>query len=80
MAVGENDLPCRAQHLILNELMKRESKDAAVVFTTLPCPMEGTARSEADSVRYLSDLETLCHDLPPTLLVHSNSMTVTMNL
>jgi len=76
-----NDLPCRAQHLILNELIRAESsEEAAVVFTTLPSPVEGTCKSEAESVRYLSDLEVLCQGLPPVLLVHSNSMTVTMNL
>lgn len=75
-----NDLPCRAQHLILNELMRQQSANTAVVFTTLPSPVEGTCESEADSVRYLGDLEVLCQGLPPVLLVHSNSMTVTMNL
>jgi potassium/chloride transporter 9 len=75
-----NDLPCRAQHLILNELIRRHSDDTAVVFTTLPSPMEGTCESEAESVKYISDLEVLCQGLPPVLLVHSNSMTVTMNL
>jgi potassium/chloride transporter 9 len=76
-----NDLPCRAQHLILNELMRTHSgSNTAVLFTTLPSPLEGTCESEADSVRYLGDLEVLCQDLPPALLVHSNSMTVTMNL
>ncbi len=75
-----NDLPCRAQHLILNELMLRYSKDTAVLFTTLPSPVEGTCNSEEDCVRYLSDLEVFCQDLPPVMLVHSNSMTVTMNL
>jgi potassium/chloride transporter 9 len=75
-----NDLPCRAQHLILNELIRRYSDDTAVVFTTLPSPMEGTCASEQESVKYISDLEVLCQGLPPVLLVHSNSMTVTMNL
>jgi potassium/chloride transporter 9 len=75
-----NDLPCRAQHLILNELMRQQSEDTAVVFTTLPSPMEGTCDSESESVKYISDLEVLCEGLPPILLVHSNSMTVTMNL
>ncbi|KAI9739567.1 MAG: hypothetical protein M1834_006284 [Cirrosporium novae-zelandiae] len=75
-----NDLPCRAQHVILNELIQQQSEDTAVVFTTLPAPIEGTCENEDDSLRYLSDLEVLCHALPPTLLVHSNSMTVTMNL
>lgn len=75
-----DDLPCRAQHLILNELLRRQSEDTAVVFTTLPSPLEGTCESEAESVKYISDLEVLCQGLPPVLLVHSNSITVTMNL
>ena len=60
--------------------MLSQSAETAVVFTTLPTPVEGTCESESESVRYLSDLEVLCHDLPPVLLVHSNSITVTMNL
>ncbi|RHZ50164.1 putative cation chloride cotransporter [Aspergillus thermomutatus] len=75
-----NDLPSRAQHLILNELMARQSSQTAVIFTTLPSPSEGTAQSEETSESYLSDLEVLWQGLPPCLLVHSNSMTVTMNL
>ncbi|MCJ1400672.1 hypothetical protein MMC11_003880 [Xylographa trunciseda] len=75
-----NDLPCRAQHLILNELLRAQSADTAVLFTTLPSPVEGTGRSEEESLRYLRDLEVLCEGLPPVLLVHSNSMTVTMSL
>lgn len=78
-----NDLPCRAQHLILNELIRRESggdQRTAVIFTTLPSPVEGTCEDEHTSVRYLADLEVLCQGLPPVMLVHSNSMTVTTNL
>ena len=75
-----NDLPCRAQHLILNELMQQQSGDTAVLFTTLPSPLEGTCQSPDDSLSYLSDLEVLCEGLPPVMLIHSNSMTVTMNL
>lgn len=78
--ISFNDLPCRAQHLILNELITQQSEHTAVIFTTLPAPLEGTYKSEADSLGYVSDLEVLCGGLPPTLLVHSNSMTVTMNL
>lgn len=80
MPLSFNDLPCRAQHLILNELMRQHSHDTAVLFTTLPSPVEGTCASEEDCASYLSDLEVLCQDLPPVLLIHSNSMTVTMNL
>ncbi|KAL2867976.1 putative cation chloride cotransporter [Aspergillus lucknowensis] len=75
-----NDIPSRAQHLILNELMAKHSKATAVIFTTLPSPLEGTAESEAASKSYLSDLSVLWQGLPPCLLVHSNSMTVTLNL
>ena len=80
MALSFNDLPSRAQHLVLNELMVRNSADAGVIFTTLPGPAEGTGKSDLDSVRYLSDLEVLCADLPPVLLVHSNAVTVTVSL
>ena len=75
-----NDLPCRAQHLILNESMRQHSQDTAVLFTTLPSPVEGTCENEDNCVRYLSDLEVLWKGLPPVLMIHSNSMTVTMNL
>jgi solute carrier family 12 (potassium/chloride transporters), member 9 len=75
-----NNLPSRAQHLILNDLMSQNSDETAVIFTTLPAPVEGTYKSEADSLGYVSDLEVLYGGLPPMLLVHSNSMTVTMNL
>ena len=77
-----NDLPSRAQHLILNELMRQNSttSDTAVLLTTLPIPEEGTCHSEEDSLRYLADIEVLCHELPPVLLVLSNNMTVTVSL
>lgn len=75
-----NDLPCRAQHLILNELMRKHSAETAVMFTTLPSPVEGTCKSETASAGYLADLEVLCKGCPPVLMVHSNSMTVTMSL
>ncbi|KAK6334718.1 hypothetical protein TWF718_010165 [Orbilia javanica] len=75
-----NELPSLAQYLILNELMGKYSQDTAVVFTTLPSPLEGTYRSEEASVEYISGLDVLCENLPPVLLIHSNSMTVTMAL
>ncbi|KAF5871683.1 putative cation chloride protein [Botrytis fragariae] len=75
-----NDLPCRAQHLILNQLIKSQSEETAVIFTTLPSPVEGTGGSREASEGYLGDLEVLCGGLPPVLLVHSNSMTVTVSL
>jgi len=75
-----NDLPCRAQHLILNELMRQNSKDTAVMFTTLPSPVQGTHTDEEACLAYLSDLDVLGRGCPPCLMVHSNSMTVTMSL
>lgn len=75
-----NDLPSRAQHLILNDLMRQNSSDTAVLLTTLPIPEEGTSKSEEASIRFLSDIELLCHELPPVLLVLSNNMTVTVSL
>ncbi|PHH51715.1 Vacuolar cation-chloride cotransporter 1 [Ceratocystis fimbriata CBS 114723] len=81
MNLSFNDLPSRAQHLILNELMVQHSKpDAAVLLSTLPIPVEGTGASEEASLSYLEDVDVLCSDLPPTLLVLSNHMTVTVEL
>ncbi|KZL69381.1 amino acid permease (solute carrier family 12 member 3) [Colletotrichum tofieldiae] len=80
IALSFNDLPSRAQHIILNELMRQNSKDTAVLFTTLPVPTEGTCQDEQASVQYLSDVEVLCHELPPVMLVLSNNMTVTVGL
>lgn len=75
-----NDLPSRAQHLILNELLQQNSRDTAVLYTTLPIPQEGTSQSEEASIQYLSDIEVLCDKLPPVLLVLSNNATVTVSL
>ncbi|KAL2878112.1 hypothetical protein SGCOL_006641 [Colletotrichum sp. CLE4] len=80
ISLSFNDLPSRAQHVILNELMRQNSKETAVMFTTLPVPTEGTCQDELASVQYLSDVEVLCHELPPVMLVLSNNMTVTVGL
>ena len=80
MPLSFNDLPSRAQHLILNEVMRQSSKDTAVLFTTLPIPEENTCKSEEASLAYLSSIEVLCNELPPVLLVLSNNMTVTVSL
>lgn len=75
-----NELPSRAQHLILNELMRQHSGDTAVLLSTLPVPPEGSSLDEGATIQYLSDVEVLCNELPPTLLVLSNNMTVTVSL
>lgn len=80
LSLSFNDLPSRAQHLILNELMRQNSSSTAVMLTTLPVPEENTCQSEEASLAYLSDVEVLCNQLPPVLLVLSNHMTVTVSL
>lgn len=80
LSLSFNDLPSSAQHLILNELMRQNSGDTAVMLTTLPIPEENTCQSEEASLAYLSDVEVLCNGLPPVLLVLSNHMTVTVSL
>ncbi len=80
LSLSFNDLPSSAQHLILNELMRQNSGETAVMLTTLPIPQENTCQSEEASLAYLSDVEVLCNGLPPVLLVLSNHMTVTVSL
>lgn len=75
-----NDLPAKAQHVILNDMMYTISKDSAVIFSTLPAPPLGTHKSEEDSLEYVNSLELWCQDLPPVVLLHSQSMTVTTAL
>nr|UJH94558.1 Vhc1 [Starmerella bombicola] len=75
-----NDLPARAQYLILNCLMRQVSKDASVIFSTLPAPALGTHAEETTAKKYHAGLKLLCEDLPPVALVHAQSMTVTTDL
>lgn len=75
-----NILPAKAQYLILNDLIRSHSADTAAVFTTLPAPAPGTHQDEEKSVEYVSGLELLCEDIPPVLLIHSNSLVVTSAL
>jgi potassium/chloride transporter 9 len=75
-----NDLPARAQHVILNDMMLQTSKDSVVIFSTLPAPALGTYKSEQESLDYIESLELWCKDLPPVVLLHSQSMTVTTAL
>ncbi|KAI5784931.1 amino acid permease-domain-containing protein [Pyronema domesticum] len=75
-----NDFPSRAQHLILNELIRRYSDETAVIITTLPSPPPESYKSESLAVAYLEGLELLTEGLPPTLLVHSSSLCVTTEL
>lgn len=77
-----DELPSRAQNLILNDLMRRHSsaENTAIVFSTLPAPVNGTSADKEAAFSYLENLETLVEGLPPVLLIHAKSMTVTMTL
>ncbi|KAJ1933075.1 hypothetical protein GGF37_006844 [Kickxella alabastrina] len=76
-----NDMPSNTQNLILNELMRRESKQGtALIFTTLQAPELGTWEKDNRAMEYLQDIDTLAHDLPPVFLVHATSLTVTTSL
>jgi len=75
-----NDLPAKAQHLILNDLMRTVSKDVPVIFSTLPAPVIGTHYNEEDCKEYLDNLQVWCDGLPPVFLINSQSMTVTTAL
>lgn len=77
-----NDLPARAQHIVLNDMMATHStkEDTVVIFSTLPAPSMGTHKSEADSLDFVDSLELWCTDLPPVLLLHCQTMTVTTAL
>lgn len=75
-----NDLPAKAQHMILNDVMYQQSGNSTVIFTTLPAPAYGTYKSKAESLEYVESLELWCQDLPPVILLHSQSMTVTTAL
>lgn len=75
-----NDLPAKAQHIILNDLMKTVSKNSPLIFSTLPAPLIGTHYNEDDSKQYLENLQIWTDGLPPVLLINSQSMTVTTAL
>lgn len=75
-----NHLPANAQHVILNDMMRTISKNSAVIFSTLPAPALGTHLSEEESWQYVESLDVWCQDLPPVILYHSQTMTVTTAL
>ncbi|EPQ28496.1 uncharacterized protein PFL1_03799 [Pseudozyma flocculosa PF-1] len=79
--ISFNELPNKAQYLILNELIRSNSSAAtSVVLTALPAPEPGTSRDEMRSLRYLEHLESLFTGGPPVLGVHAKTLTMTMSL
>ncbi|KAM3159718.1 Transmembrane amino acid transporter protein [Lachancea thermotolerans] len=75
-----NDVPSRAQHLILNDVMSQVSKDSDLIFSTLPIPPLNTHKSEEGSLEYVENLHVWLAGLPPTMLINSKSTTVTTAL
>lgn len=75
-----NKLPPNGQHLILNELMRLHLNDAAVIFSTLPAPEIGTHLNPDESYEYAKSLAIWLADLPPVLLLNSQTITVTTSL
>lgn len=77
-----NDIPAKGQHLILNELIKRNSGggETAVVFSTLPAPVFGTHLNDDESLDFTNSLAIWLDGLPPTVLVNSQTVTVTTAL
>lgn len=79
--ISFNELPNKAQYLILNELIRINSSSATgVVLTALPAPEAGTSIDELKSLRYLEQLESLFSGGPPILGVHAKTLTMTMSL
>lgn len=75
-----NDLPSRAQHLILNDMMTQLSHHSDLIFSTLPLPALGTHKDQEASLLYVEDLHIWLKGLPPTMLINSQTMTVTTAL
>lgn len=75
-----NDLPSRAQYLILNDMMKQISSKSNLIFTSLPVPSLGTYKSSDASVQYTYDINMWLDGLPPSMLINSQTMTVTTAL
>ncbi|RLV94909.1 Vacuolar cation-chloride cotransporter 1 [Spathaspora sp. JA1] len=77
-----DDIPAKGQHIVLNELMKRNSLhgETYVIFSTLPAPTMGTHLDEGESFEYTNNLAVWLDDLPPVMLLNSQTVTVTTAL
>ncbi|GMM51877.1 Vhc1 protein [Starmerella bacillaris] len=79
-ALNFNCLPAKAQHLVINCVMREISSKSTVIFTTLPAPALNTHCNDASSQDYYESLKILSADLPPMAMIHAQSMTVTTDL
>lgn len=55
----------------LSKMMRAHSKDAALVFCSLPVP-----RPEVPAVDWLSWLDLIAHDMPPVVFIRGNQQNV----
>ena len=80
--ISFNDLPAKGQHLVLNEIMRRNSpKDSTdIIFSTLPSPTLGAHLDEEDAFEYTNNLAVWLDGLSPIFLLNSQSVTVTTAL
>ncbi|CAB4256692.1 similar to Saccharomyces cerevisiae YBR235W Putative ion transporter, similar to mammalian electroneutral Na(+)-(K+)-C1- cotransporter family [Maudiozyma barnettii] len=78
--LGFGDLPSRAQYLVLNDMMIQLSRKSNLIFSTLPIPALGTHQDLEGSVGYVEDIDIWLRNLPPTMLINSQTMTVTTAL
>lgn len=78
--INFNDMPGRAQHLVLNDMMSQLSGNSDLIFSTLPVPSIGTHHNTEASMNYVEDLDIWLKGLPPTMLINSQSLTVTTAL
>lgn len=75
-----NNLPSKAQHLILHDMMSQVSCSSQLLLSTLPLPPLGTHTDENASLEYVQNIDIWLNGLPPTMLINSQSMTVTTAL
>lgn len=75
-----NMLPSRVQHLILHDMMTQVSSKSNLLLSTLPLPPLGTHKNELASLEYVQNIDIWLDGLPPTILINSQSMTVTTAL
>ncbi|KAI9292013.1 hypothetical protein K502DRAFT_326021 [Neoconidiobolus thromboides FSU 785] len=75
-----NELPVHLQYSILNQLILLNSNQTAIVFSTLPAPDLNCSKKENHCLNYCQSLEQFTKNLPPTILVHAKSLTVTTSL
>ena len=79
-AIKFNDLPNQAQYLKLNYSMVQLSRNSALILSTLLISPLGIQKSEEESLEYVRDIDVWLERLPLTMLINSQTMTVTTSL